>query len=86
MQLINSERFQQEYQRYQNKIDKIDNTEVKQQAVLLLKTLVNEVKKLDNQHHDMFSGNRIPMGLADSRNDIGSVRKKLDTLLKDCNQ
>ena len=83
LELIKSQRFQTEYQEYCNKIEKITNSDIKNQATNLLKTLANEVKKLDNQHQEMFSGNQIPMGLGDVRNGIVSIRKKLDTLVKD---
>ena len=84
LELIKSQRFQEEYQTYQTKIDKISNEDIKNQATVLLKTLVNEIKKLDSQHQDMFSGNQIPMGLGDARNNITSIRKKIDRLCRDC--
>lgn len=83
LELIKSQRFQTEYQSYQSKIEKITDDKVKNQATGLLKTLVNEVKKLDNQHQEMFSGNRVPMGLEDVRGGIIGIRKKLDSLLTD---
>ena len=83
LELVKSQRFQEEYQTYCAKIDKIINGDIKNQATILLKTLVNEVRKLDNQHQEMFAGNQIPMGLGDVRSSIVSIRKKLDTLLKD---
>jgi hypothetical protein len=83
LELIKSQRFQEEYQTYQTKIEKISNEDIKNQATVLLKTLVNEIKKLDSQHQDMFSGNQIPMGLGDVRSNITNIRKKLDKLCKD---
>ena len=83
LELIKSSRFQAEYQEYCAKIEQITSSDTKNQATILLKTLVNEVRKLDTQHQEMFSGNQIPMGLGDIRNDISSIRKKLDTLLND---
>ena len=83
LELIKSSRFQAEYQEYCAKIEQITSSETKNQATILLKTLVNEVRKLDNQHQEMFTGNQIPMGLSDARSGIISIRKKLDTLLKD---
>jgi hypothetical protein len=83
LELIKSQRFQEEYQMYQTKIEKISNEDIKNQATVLLKTLVNEIKKLDSQHQDMFSGNQIPMGLGDVRSNITSIRKKIDRLCKD---
>ena len=84
LELIKSERFQTEYQTYQNKIKNITNEDIRNQATLLLKTLVNEIKKLDNQHQDMFTGNKMPIGLPDSRNNVVTIRKKLDKLFKEC--
>ena len=83
LELVKSQRFQTEYQEYHAKIEKIANSDVKNQATTLLKTLVNEVKKLDNQHQEMFAGNQVPMGLGDIRSGIVGIRKKLDTLIKD---
>ena len=84
LELIKSERFQEEYRIYQTRIEKIGNVDIKNQAVGLLKILVNEVKTLDNQHREMFSGNQLPTGLPDVRSGMISTRKKLDKLLKDC--
>jgi molecular chaperone GrpE (heat shock protein) len=86
LELIKSQRFQIEYQGYKDRVEKITDDNVKNQASGLLKTLLNEVKKLDSQHQEMFSGNQIPMGLSDVRSGIVGIRKKLDTLLKDCEQ
>jgi hypothetical protein len=86
LELIKSQRFQSEYQDYKIKIEKITSDDVKNQAELLLKTLVSEVQKLDNQHQEMFSGNQVPTGLGDVRSNITTARKKLDTLIKDYNQ
>jgi hypothetical protein len=83
LELIKSQRFQEEYQTYQTKIENIPNIEIQNKATLLLKTLVNEIKKLDNQHQDMFSGNKMPMGLNDVRSNVVTIRKQLDTLFKD---
>jgi hypothetical protein len=83
LELIKSQRFQAEYQEYCAKIEQITSSETKNQATILLKTLVNEVRKLDNQHQEMFSGNQVPIGLSGARSGIVGIRKKLDTLLKD---
>lgn len=86
LELIKSQRFQIEYQGYKDRVEKITDDNIKNQASGLLKTLLNEVKKLDSQHQEMFSGNQIPMGLSDVRSGIVGIRKKLDTLLKDWEQ
>jgi replication-associated recombination protein RarA len=86
LELIKSARFQTEHQDYKIKIEKITSIDVKHQAELLLKTLVDEVRRFDNQHQEMFLGNIVPASISDSRNNIVNTRKKLDTLLKDYNQ
>lgn len=83
LELIKSQRFQEEYKTYRGKIDSITNVDVRSQADSLLKTLVNEVRKLDSQHQEMFSGNQVPMALGDARSGILTLRKKIDSMLKD---
>ena len=85
LSLLQSERFQQEYKQYQDKIDKITDLSTQNQATTLLKSLATEVKKLDSQHQDMFAGNQIPMSLGDVRENIISIRKKLEKICKDWN-
>lgn len=68
---------------YNDRINKISDETVQVQATTLLKSLINEVKKLDNQHQEMFSGNQLPTALGDSRGSIVTLRKKIDTMLKD---
>ena len=68
---------------YNDRINKISDETVQVQATTLLKGLINEVKKLDNQHQEMFSGNQLPTALGDSRGSIVTLRKKIDTMLKD---
>ncbi len=81
--LLKSERFQTEYKMYNDRINNISDDTVQVQATTLLKSLINEVKKLDNQHQEMFSGNQLPTALGDSRGSIVMLRKKIDTMLKD---
>ena len=81
--LLQSERFQTEYKMYNDRINKISDETVQVQATTLLKNLINEVKKLDNQHQEMFSGNQLPTALGDSRGSIVTLRKKIDIMLKD---
>lgn len=83
LEIIKSQRFQEEYKLYRGKIDGITNEDFRAQAETALRNLVNEVKKLDNQHQEMFSGNQLPMALGDARSSILTLRKKIDTMLKD---
>ena len=83
LSILKSERFQKEYQEYQDKIEKITDDALKTQATSLLKSLVNEIKKLDNQHQDMFAAkNNSSSGIGDIRNSVTDLRKKLQSILK----
>jgi CCR4-NOT transcriptional regulation complex NOT5 subunit len=53
--LLKSERFQKEYKEFFDKINTIENEDLKNQLSRLLDDLVNEVKKLDSQHLDISS-------------------------------
>jgi uncharacterized membrane protein YgaE (UPF0421/DUF939 family) len=81
LSILKSERFQKEYQEYQNKIEKITDDIVRTQANGLLKSLVNEIQKLDNQHQDMFAAKNNSSGLSDIRNNVADIRKKLQMIL-----
>ena len=58
--LQKSNRFQQDYQRYLDKIQQIPEGEFKQEANGLLNKLVVEVKKLDSMHIEMVITRQIP--------------------------
>jgi predicted nuclease with TOPRIM domain len=81
--LLQSERFQTEYKMYNDRIKNISDETVQEQATALLRNLINEVKKIDSQHQEMFSSNQLPTALGDARSGIVTLRKKIDTILKD---
>jgi hypothetical protein len=80
--LQKSNRFQQDYQRYLDKIQQIPEGEFKQEANGLLNKLVVEVKKLDSMHIEMVITKQIPSMGSDMRQNILSIRQKLDHKLK----
>jgi secreted Zn-dependent insulinase-like peptidase len=80
--LQKSNRFQQDYQRYLDKIQQIPEGEFKQEANGLLNKLVVEVKKLDSMHIEMVITKQIPSMGSDMRQNILSIRQKLDNKLK----
>jgi predicted TIM-barrel fold metal-dependent hydrolase len=81
--LFNSERFQKEYKEFQEKISKIENITVKENATVLLKKLVAEIKALDTTHQEMFGSNQPSTSLGESRSRVTDVRRQLERLLKD---
>lgn len=80
--LQKSDRFQQDYQRYLDKIQQIPEGEFKQEANGLLNKLVAEVKKLDSMHIEMIITKQMPSIGSDMRQNILSIRQKLDNKLK----
>ena len=80
--LQKSDRFQQDYQRYLDKIQQIPEGEFKQEANGLLNKLVVEVKKLDSMHIEMVITKQMPSIGSDMRQNILSIRQKLDNKLK----
>ena len=80
--LQKSDRFQQDYQRYLDKIQQIPEGEFKQEANGLLNKLVAEVKKLDSMHIEMVISKQMPSIGSDMRQNILSIRQKLDNKLK----
>ena len=80
--LQKSDRFQQDYQRYLDKLQQSPEGEFKQEANGLLNKLVAEVKKLDSMHIEMVITKQMPSIGSDMRQNILSIRQKLDTKLK----
>jgi hypothetical protein len=80
--LEKSSRFQQDYERYLEKIQKIPEGEFKQEVSQLLRRLVAEIKKLDNMHMEMIYTRQMPSMGNDMKQDILALRKKLDSKLK----
>ena len=82
LSLLQSEKFQQEYKQYWEKISKISDTKTKQHAEGLVKKLVAEIRAVDDQHMDMFTSKQSNTGLTESRSKITDIRKQLDRVLK----
>jgi hypothetical protein len=80
--LFKSERFQKEYKEFSNKIDTIENEDLKNQLYGLLGNLVNEVKKLDSQHLDITSSVARP-DVGDAKTTISELRKTITRRLEE---
>ena len=72
--LLKSERFQKEYKEFSDKINTVENEDLKNQLSGLLGNLVNEVKKLDSQHVDIMS--------SVTRPDVGDIKTAILELRK----
>lgn len=81
--ILKSERFQQEYKKYQSMIDELPDGALKAEMEQLLTKLVREIKSLDNGHLDMIISKQIPVMAPDIRERITSLRRQLDRKYQD---
>jgi hypothetical protein len=81
----NHPRFKKDYEYYLTKIQEIPEGEFKQEVTQLLNKLVAEVKKLDNMHMEMIYARQMPSMGTDMKQDIITLRKKLDSKLRNVN-
>ena len=80
--LLKSERFQKEYKEFFDKINTIENADLKNQLSGLLGSLVNEVKKLDSQHVDIMSSVTRP-DVGDIKTSILELRRTISRRLEE---
>jgi 6-phosphogluconate dehydrogenase len=80
--LLQSEKFQQEYKQYQEKISKICVDDQRKFAEITLAKLVSEVKFLDSYNHELFTTHMMPVKLDESKKKLIVLRKELDKILK----
>jgi hypothetical protein len=84
MQLSKNENFLREYREFSSKIERITDPGIKKDLSNLLNKLMLEVKAIDKQHEDIFVGNKITDSIADHRDNLKSLRKKISSKLEDC--
>lgn len=80
--LQQTERFQTDVSQYRERIDKIVDEQDKLEATRLLNDLIYEVKNMDNMYMDMVFSKQLPSMGGELKNKIVSIRKKLDSKLK----
>ena len=83
--LIKSTRFQEDCERYRTAIDGMPDGPAKHESQQLLNKLIAEIKKLDSMHMEMIYTKQLPSMGSDMRQDILTLRKKLDSKLKSLN-
>jgi hypothetical protein len=83
--LIKSTRFQEDCEKYRTAIASMPEGAVKQESQQLLNKLIAEIKKLDSMHMEMIYTRQMPSMGTDMKQDILSLRKKLDNKLKSLN-
>ena len=81
--LQRSSRFQEDCARYRTAIETMPNGAAKQESQQLLNTLIAEIKKLDSMHMEMVYSRQLPTMGGEMKQDITTIRKRLETRLKD---
>ena len=81
MQILNSPRFKEEYQKISDFIEKTEDQTKKIETKRLLQELVSHVKKIDIDHSDIIVSGKLPSDTSDSRQKILEIRKKIFKIL-----
>ena len=81
MLLQSSSKFQEEYRKFKEGIDKLTDSKAKTRAEQLLKDLLTEVKRLDRVHQGLTFHQPLPDDIKMSRNKLFEIRKKLSNLI-----
>jgi hypothetical protein len=77
----NSERFRNEYKKYQERIAKVTHEPLQQKLTEALLKLREQVVFLDRQHEQIYVSYRIPADVQETRNNISQIRKILEEKL-----
>jgi hypothetical protein len=72
-----SERFQEEYKSFQDKINSVEDENYRAELSGLLKELVLSVRALDEQHTEITANQRFPVMINDLRDKVTDIRKTL---------
>ena len=77
MRIEQSERFINEYNDFKNRINQIDNDSLRNELFSLLKQLLENVRKLDQQHQQLLVERRLPSTSENIKHDIINIRKSI---------
>lgn len=83
LELIKSQKFQEDYNRYQSVIFKMPDGNLKKEVTQLLNNLVFEIKKLDQRHMEMINSKQMASVGTEIKQDITTIRKQLELKIKD---
>ena len=82
LSVLDSSAFKQDLQRYNKEISKIEDETLKEDLESQVQKLINAVKSLDTQHHELIFARNIKD--ADRhRSKVTTIRKTIETKLKD---
>lgn len=77
MQILNSPKFKEEYQKIAEYIDNATDVSQKIEMKKLLQELVSNVKKIDINHSDIIIAGKLSDDTSEARKRVIEVRKKI---------
>lgn len=80
--LYNSPRVQQELADFNRRLGQIQDGAYKDEILLLIKQLINEIKKIDSGQQEMLLTRREPIFMRETRDNVLKLRRKIDSKLK----
>lgn len=83
LSIYKSEKFQNEYNDFKTRIDKVDDLRLKSTLENLLRQLETKVKRLDSQHSELIMSRQMKSLGSDIKDELLDLRKSLDKKLKD---
>jgi len=83
LSIYKSEKFQNEYNDFKTRIDKVDDLRLKSTLENLLRQLETKVKRLDSQHSELIMSRQMKSLGNDIKDELLDLRKSLDKKLKD---
>ena len=70
-----SDRFQEEYKMFQDRINAVEDENYRAELAGLLKNLLLSVRALDDQHTEITANQRFPVMINDLRDKVTDIRK-----------
>lgn len=81
MKLRDNPKFKEDYERYQKEILSIENDTIRLELTDLLLSFSREVSAIDMHHDTLLLNGRMPSAISESRSNLASIKKKLDSRL-----
>lgn len=83
MLLSQNDRFQKELKEFRSKIESITDVQIKEQLQNLLSKLIKNVRDLDDCHKQLYTTNKLPVSVNETKSSILELRQELAKKLKE---
>lgn len=81
MKLTENPKFREDYLNYQTKIASLEDQNLQTECTNLLIEFGRAVAAIDAHHESLMTHGIMPSAIADSRSELASLKKKLDSKL-----